>query len=90
MYSLIRQVFKLSNTEPQNVDFKYLCTLLVSNIMMRMVAGKPCVGEEFACMDVGKKLLKEFKEVFCSSLAVNICDFFSILRWVVTKGWRRI
>ena len=27
-------------------DFKYLSTLLVSNIMMRMVAGKPCVGEE--------------------------------------------
>ena len=27
-------------------DFKYLSTLLVSNIMMRMVARKPCVGEE--------------------------------------------
>ena len=86
VYSLIRQVFKLSNIEPQKVDFKYLCSLLVSNIMMRMVAGKPCVGEEFACMDVGKKLLKEFKEVFSSSLTVNICDFFPILRWVGYKG----
>ena len=54
--------------------------------MMRMVAGKPCVGEEFACMDVGKKLLNEFKEVFSSSLTVNICDFFPILRWVGYKG----
>ncbi|KAF3953050.1 hypothetical protein CMV_021464 [Castanea mollissima] len=44
-----------------------------------MVAGKPCVGEEFACMDVGKKLLKEFKEVYFPSLTVNICDFFPIL-----------
>ncbi|XP_023929504.1 cytochrome P450 81C13 [Quercus suber] len=86
VYSLIRQVFKLSNIEPQKVDFKYLCSLLVSNIMMRMVAGKPCVGEEFACMDVGKKLLKEFKEVFSSNFAVNICDFFPILRWVGYKG----
>ena len=90
VYSLLRQLFKVSNIEPQKVDFKYLSTLLVSNIMMRILAGKPCVGEEFTCVDVGKKLLKEFKEVFCSSLAVNICDFFSILRWVVTKGWRRI
>ncbi|XP_050265966.1 cytochrome P450 81C13-like isoform X2 [Quercus robur] len=86
VYSLLRQVFKVSNIEPQKVDFKYLCTLLVSNIMMRMVAGKPCVGEEFACMDVGKKLLKEFKEVYFPSLTVNICDFFPILRWVGYKG----
>ena len=37
-------------------------------------------------MDVGKKLIKEFKEVFSSSLTVNICDFFPILRWVSYKG----
>ena len=86
VYSLLRQLFKVSNIEPQKVDFKYLCTLLVSNIMMRMVAGKPCVGEEFACMDVRKKLLKEFKEVYFPSLTVNICDFFPILRWVSYKG----
>ena len=54
--------------------------------MMRMVAGKPCDGEEFACMDVRKKLLKEFKEVYFPSLTVNICDFFPILRWVGYKG----
>ncbi|XP_030950148.1 cytochrome P450 81C13-like isoform X2 [Quercus lobata] len=86
VYSLLRQLFKVSNIEPQKVDFKYLSTLLVSNIMMRIVAGKPCVGEEFTCMDVGKKLLKEFKEVYFASLAVNICDFFPILRWVGYKG----
>ncbi|KAF3949080.1 hypothetical protein CMV_024996 [Castanea mollissima] len=51
-----------------------------------MVAGKPCVGEEFACMDVGKKLLKEFKEAYSSGLSVNICDFLPILRWVGYKG----
>nr|XP_023929503.1 cytochrome P450 81D11-like isoform X2 [Quercus suber]POE89356.1 isoflavone 2'-hydroxylase [Quercus suber] len=86
VYSLLRQLFKVSNIEPQKVDFKYLSTLLVSNIMMRIVAGKPCVGEEFTCMDVGKKLLKEFKEIYFASLTVNICDFFPILRWVGYKG----
>ncbi|KAK4599282.1 hypothetical protein RGQ29_009370 [Quercus rubra] len=86
VYSLLRQLFKVSNIEPQKVDFKYLSTLLVSNIMMRILAGKPCVGEEFTCVDVGKKLLKEFKEVYFASLAVNICDFFPILRWVGYKG----
>ena len=75
-------MFTVSNIEPQKVDFKYLSTLLVSNIMMRMVAGKPCVGEEFACMDVGKQLLKEFKDSYFASSTVNICDFFPILKWV--------
>ena len=51
-----------------------------------MVARKPCVGEEFACMDVGKKLLKEFEEAYSSGLLVNICDFFPILSWVGYKG----
>nr|POE89352.1 cytochrome p450 81d11 [Quercus suber] len=86
VYYLLRQMFKVSNIEPQKVDFKYLSTLLVSNIMMRMVAGKPCVGEEFACMDVGKQLLKEFKDSYFASSTVNICDFFPILKWVGYKG----
>ena len=46
VYYLLRQMCKVSNIEPQKVDFKYLSTLLVSNIMMRILAGKPCVGEE--------------------------------------------
>ena len=82
VYYLLRQMCKVSNIEPQKVDFKFLSTLLVSNIMMRMVAGKPCVGEEFACMDVGKQLLKEFKDSYFASSTVNICDFFPILKWV--------
>ncbi|KAM3758138.1 hypothetical protein ACB098_01G020200 [Castanea mollissima] len=86
VYSLLRQLFKVSNIEPQKVDFKYLSSLLVSNIIVRMVTGKPCVGEEFACMDVGKKLLKEFKEAYSSGLSVDICDFLPILRWVGYKG----
>ena len=86
VYYLLRQMLKVSSIEPQKVDFKYLSTLLVSNIMMRMVAGKPCVGEEFACMDVGKQLLKEFKDSYFASSTVNICDFFPILKRVGYKG----
>lgn len=55
--------------------------------MMRMVAGKPCVGEEVAAsMDVGKQHLKEVKETCTSNLAMNLCDFFPILRWVGYGG----
>ena len=86
VYSLLRQVYKVSNTEPQKVDLRYLFSLSVSNIIMRMVAGKPCVGNEVESMDVGKQLLKEFKENFFVNLAMNICDFFPILRWFGYKG----
>uniref|UniRef100_A0A2N9J1S7 Cytochrome P450 n=1 Tax=Fagus sylvatica TaxID=28930 RepID=A0A2N9J1S7_FAGSY len=86
VYSLLRQVYKVSNTEPQKVDLRYLFSLSVSNIIMRMVAGKPCVGNEVESMDVGKQLLKEFKQNFFVNLAMNICDFFPILRWVGYKG----
>ncbi|GMY28748.1 cytochrome P450 81C13-like isoform X1 [Fagus crenata] len=86
VYSVLRQVYKVSNTEPQKVDLRYLLSLLVSNIIMRMVVGKPCVGNEVESMDAGKELLKEFKEKFFSNLEMNICDFFPILRWVGYKG----
>jgi hypothetical protein len=86
VYSLLRQVYKVSNVEPQKVELRYLFSLSVSNIIMRMVAGKPCVGNEVESMDVGKHLLKEFKENFFANLAMNICDFFPILRWVGYKG----
>ncbi|KAF3951812.1 hypothetical protein CMV_022577 [Castanea mollissima] len=53
---------------------------------MRIVTGKPCVGKEVESMDVGKELLKEFKENFFADLAMNMCDFFPVLRWVGYKG----
>ena len=86
VHSLLRQLYKVSNLEPQKVELRYLFSLLVSNIMMRMVAGKPCVGKEVESMDVGKQLHKEFKETYFSSLTMNICDCFPILRWVGYKG----
>ena len=34
VYSLLRQLFKVSNIETQKLDFKYLSSLLLSNIIM--------------------------------------------------------
>jgi hypothetical protein len=87
VHSLLRQIFKVSNGGPQRLELSYLFSLLMFNIMMRMVAGKPCVGEEAAAsMDVGKQHLKEFRENYAANLSMNICDFFPILRWVGYKG----
>lgn len=87
VHSLLRQIFRVSNRGPQRLELRYLFSLLLFNIMMRMVAGKPCVGEEAAAsMDVGKQHLKEVKETCSSNLAMNLCDFFPILRWVGYGG----
>ncbi|KAG2666235.1 hypothetical protein I3760_15G047600 [Carya illinoinensis] len=87
VYSLIRQLFKLSNgEEPQKVEFRYLCSLLTFNIMMRILTGKPCVGEEAAITDAGKKHLQDMKDTYFASLSMNACDFFPVLRWVGYKG----
>uniref|UniRef100_A0A2N9IZQ5 Cytochrome P450 n=1 Tax=Fagus sylvatica TaxID=28930 RepID=A0A2N9IZQ5_FAGSY len=68
VYSVLRQVYKVSNTEPQKVELRYLLSLLVSNIMMKMVVGKPCVANVVESVDVGKELLKEFKENLFANL----------------------
>jgi hypothetical protein len=87
VHSLLRLIFRVSNRGPQRLELRYLFSLLMFNIMMRMVAGKPCVGEEAAAsMDVGKQHLKEFRETYAAGLSMNICDFFPILRWVGYKG----
>ncbi|KAK4599280.1 hypothetical protein RGQ29_009368 [Quercus rubra] len=86
VHSILGQLYKVSKIEPQKVELRYLFSLLVSNIIMRIVTGKPCVGKEVESMDVGKELLKEFKENFFADLAMNMCDFFPVLRWVGYKG----
>ncbi|KAE8100109.1 hypothetical protein FH972_018036 [Carpinus fangiana] len=87
VHSLLRQIFRASNRGPQRLELRHLFSLLMFNIMMRMVAGKPCVGEEAAAsMDLGKQNLKEFKENYAANLSINICDFFPLLRWVGYKG----
>jgi hypothetical protein len=87
VHSLLRQIFRASNRGPQRLELRHLFSLLMFNIMMRMVAGKPCVGEEAAAsVDLGKQNLKEFKENYAANLSINICDFFPVLRWVGYKG----
>ncbi|XP_040996840.1 cytochrome P450 81C13-like [Juglans microcarpa x Juglans regia] len=87
VHSLLRQLFKSSNADrPQKVEFRYLFTLLMFNVIMRMVTGKPCVGEEAAGTDLGKQRLRDMKGIYFANLGMNICDFFPVLRWVGYKG----
>ncbi|KAG6626454.1 cytochrome P450 81C13-like [Carya illinoinensis] len=86
VYSLLRMVFKVSKGDPKKVEFRYFSSLLMFNVIMRMVTGKPCVGEEAASTDLGKQQLKDMKSIIFAFLSMNICDHFPILRWVGYKG----
>ncbi|XP_040996837.1 cytochrome P450 81C13-like [Juglans microcarpa x Juglans regia] len=86
VYSLLRMVFKVSKRDPQKVEFRYFSSLLMFNVIMRMVTGKPCVGEEAASTDLGKQQLKDIKGIIFAFLSMNICDHFPILRRVGYKG----
>ncbi|KAJ0085577.1 hypothetical protein Patl1_08872 [Pistacia atlantica] len=46
----------------------------------------PGIEDEAADLEVAKKFLLEFKEKFYPSVAVDICDFFPILRLIGYKG----
>ncbi|KAG6626455.1 cytochrome P450 81C13-like [Carya illinoinensis] len=87
VYSLVRLVFKVSNgSEPQKVECKYFFSLLTFNVIMMMLTGEPCVGEEAASTDLGKQQLKDVKGILFAFLGMNICDYIPILRWVGYKG----
>ncbi|XP_018843975.1 cytochrome P450 81C13-like [Juglans regia] len=87
VHSLLRLVFKVSERDSQKkVEFRYFSSLLMFNVMMRMVTGDPCVGEEAASTDLGKQQLKDMKGILFAFLSMNICDYFPILRWVGYKG----
>ncbi|KAF5468165.1 hypothetical protein F2P56_012341 [Juglans regia] len=86
VYSLVRRLFKVSNREPEKVECRYVFSLLMFNVMMRMVNDEQCVGEEAAGTDMGNKHLKDMKETFFANLGMNICDFIPVLRWIGFKG----
>ncbi|KAJ4701676.1 putative Cytochrome P450 [Melia azedarach] len=83
---LLRHLFKRSTCGNQELELKTSFSLLIVNFIMRVVAGKRGTAEEAADMEVPKKFLLEFKEIFFPSLSMNICDFFPILRLIGYKG----
>jgi hypothetical protein len=83
---LIRRLLKVSTSGTQNVELRLLFSILASNVVMIVSAGKRCVEEEHAGTKMEKQLFQDFKNKFFPSLAMNICDFIPILRVIGFKG----
>uniref|UniRef100_A0A2P2PJ51 Cytochrome P450 81D11-like n=1 Tax=Rhizophora mucronata TaxID=61149 RepID=A0A2P2PJ51_RHIMU len=83
---LLRQLFKASAAGTRKVELKFLLSLLTTNVVMRMAAGKRCVEEDVANTEMGKRLFQEFKDVFPPVLMMNVCDFVPMLRLIGYKG----
>ncbi|KAA8528485.1 hypothetical protein F0562_035840 [Nyssa sinensis] len=86
IHNLLCHLFKVSKTGTLKVELKYWFYLLTFNIITRLVAGKRCVRDAVAGMDLGKQILEEIKRKFVSRMPLNMCDFFPILRWFGYKG----
>ncbi|KAJ8762592.1 hypothetical protein K2173_008031 [Erythroxylum novogranatense] len=83
---LARRFFKASMGGTCEVDFKFMCSLLTVNIIMRVVAGKRYVDEEIADTEVEKQLLQNFRSIFFPNVTMSICDFIPILRLIGYGG----
>ncbi|KAJ0024375.1 hypothetical protein Pint_08699 [Pistacia integerrima] len=83
---LLRQVLKQSRSDNHKVELRILFHILTVNLTMMIVTGNPGIEDEAADLEVAKKFLLEFKEKFYPSVAVDICDFFPILRLIGYKG----
>ncbi|KAH9755673.1 cytochrome P450 family 81 subfamily K polypeptide 1 [Citrus sinensis] len=89
VHCLLHQLFTHSASGNQKVELKPLFSILSTNFMMRIVAGKRGTEEVAgaANMEIAKKFLLEFKEIFFPSMITNICDLFPILRLIgYSKG----
>jgi len=76
-------IFRLSR-DSRIVDLKYQFTLLTAHIMLRLVSGKR--GVKKSDPESEKRFLDDFKLRFFSSMSMNVCDYFPVLRWIGYKG----
>ncbi|KAL8487590.1 hypothetical protein ACS0TY_024054 [Phlomoides rotata] len=86
MHKIARVLHRVCRNEGQKVDLNNFISTYSFNIMMRVLAGKSCVGEEDIGSEVGKEAIKRLKETFVPALALGICDYFPVLRWIGYKG----
>ncbi|KAF8406245.1 hypothetical protein HHK36_008330 [Tetracentron sinense] len=86
---LVHQLFRDFHGGSQKVDLRSKLFQLAFNIMMGMVSGKRCLGEE--AVDVGQRFLEILKEtsVTLPSLLMSLSDFLPILRWVGFQGMEK-
>lgn len=66
------------------MDLKYQFTLLTAHVMLRLVSGNR--GVEVSDSESEKRFLYDFKLRFFSSMSMNVCDYFPVLRWIGYKG----
>lgn len=83
---VLRRLLKVAPSGTQSVELRLLFSTLVSNVVMRVSAGKRYVEEEHAGTAMERQLIQEFRDKFFPSLALNICDFIPILRVIGFKG----
>ncbi|KAJ8762550.1 hypothetical protein K2173_007989 [Erythroxylum novogranatense] len=83
---LVRRLFKASMGGTCEVDFKFMCSLLTVNIIMRVVAGNRYVDEEIAASEVENQLIQNFRSTFFPAVTMTICDFIPILRLIGYGG----
>ncbi|XP_002510136.2 cytochrome P450 81C13 [Ricinus communis] len=86
VHRLVSRLFKVSAGGKQKVDLKFLLSLLMCNVMMKIAVGKLCVKEEIEGTEVEKQLYQGFKDKFFPSLTLNVCDFIPFLRMIGFKG----
>ncbi|CAE6094789.1 unnamed protein product [Arabidopsis arenosa] len=81
--NLCSNLFRLSR-DSRRVDLKYQFTLLTAHVMFRLVSGNR--GVEESDPESEKRFLDDFKLRFFSSMSMNVCDYFPVLRWIGYKG----
>ncbi|WZZ91650.1 cytochrome P450 81C13-like [Brassica napus] len=81
--NLCSRLFR-SSVDSRKVDLKYHFTLLTAQVMLRLVSGSR--GVEESGPESEKRFFDDFKSRFFSSMSMNVCDFFPVLRWIGFKG----
>lgn len=80
---ILRSLFRVSKNENRSrVDLNHWISVFALNVIMKMLVGRCSIREEDAGEALGMQIIKESREMFVSSISMNTCDFFPILRWL--------
>ncbi|CAH8281880.1 unnamed protein product [Eruca vesicaria subsp. sativa] len=81
--NLCSSIFR-SSLDSRSVDLKYHFSRFTAHVMLRLVSGSR--GLEKKDPESEKRFLEDFKKRFYSSMSINVCDYFPVLRWIGYKG----
>nr|WJJ53770.1 cytochrome P450 monooxygenase 3 [Garcinia xanthochymus] len=84
---LVKRFFRYSaDGNRPKIDMKYMFTLLTTNVIMRLAAGKRHVPFKDEETKEEKALYQLFKDLFFPIVSMTICDFIPVFRWIGYKG----